>query len=46
MYVENSWEYFHILSLEEQHLSETENFCSIINIFIITFDQFKSILAK
>ncbi len=27
-------------------LSEIEIFCNIINVFIIIFDQFKSILAK
>ncbi len=34
-------------SSEEQHLSEIEIFCNIINVFIFTFDQFKpSLLNK
>ncbi len=36
-----------IESSEEQHLSEIEIFCNIINVFIFTFDQFKpSLLNK
>ncbi len=50
-YVENSWvEFFRFLwwieSSEEQHLSEIEIFCNIINVFIITFDQFKASLLN
>ncbi len=35
-----------IESSEEQHLSEIEIFCNIINVFIITFDQFKASLLN
>ncbi len=31
---------------EEQHLSEIEIFCNIINVFIVTFDQFKASLLN
>ncbi len=31
---------------EEQHLSEIEIICNIINVFIITFDQFKASLLN
>ncbi len=49
--VENSWvEFFRFLwwikSSEEQHLSEIEIFCNIINVCIITFDQFKPFLLN
>ncbi len=30
----------------EQYLSEVEILCNIINVFIITFDQFKSSLLN
>ncbi len=33
-------------SSEEQNLSEIEIFCNIINVFIITFDQFKASLLN
>ncbi len=33
-------------SSEEQHLSEIGIFCNIINVFIITFDQFKASLIN
>ncbi len=33
-------------SSEEQHLSEIEIFCNIINVFIIIFDQFKASLLN
>ncbi len=52
MYYENSWVDFFfrflwwIESSEEQHLSEIEIFCNIINVFIIIFDQFKASLLK
>ncbi len=44
-YVENSWvDFFRFLwwieSSEEQRLSEIEIFCNIINVSIVTFDQF------
>ncbi len=35
-----------IESSEEQNLSEIEMFCDIINVFIITFDQFKAFLQN
>ncbi len=35
-----------IESSEEQHLSEIEIFCNIINVFIIIFDQFKASLLN
>ncbi len=35
-----------MLKTEEQHLSEIEVFCNIINVFIITFDQFKASLLN
>jgi len=36
-----------IESLKEQHLFEIEFFCSIINVFTVTFNQFKvSLLNK
>ncbi len=35
-----------IESSEEQHLSEIEIFCNIINVFIITFDQFTASLLN
>ncbi len=35
-----------IESSEEQYLSEVEILCNIINVFIITFDQFKSSLLN
>ncbi len=35
-----------IESSEEQHLSEIEIFCNIINVFIFTFDQFKPFLLN
>ncbi len=52
MYYENSWVDFFfrflwwIESSEEQHLSEIEIFCNIINVFIIIFDQFKASLLN
>ncbi len=52
MYYENSWVDFFfrflwwIKSSEEQHLSEIEIFCNIINVFIIIFDQFKASLLN
>ncbi len=52
MYYENSWVdlFFRFLwwieSSEEQHLSEIEIFCNIINVFIIIFDQFKASLLN
>ncbi len=50
-YIENSWVIFFrflwwIESSEEQHLCEIEIFCNIINVFIITFDQFKASLLN
>ncbi len=49
--VENSWvDCFRFLwwieRSEEQHLSEIEIFCIIVNVLIITFDQFKSGVTK
>ncbi len=35
-----------IESSEEQHLSEIEIICNIINVFIIIFDQFKASLLN
>ncbi len=35
-----------IESSEEQRLSEIKNFSDIINVFIITFDQFKASLLN
>ncbi len=52
MYYENSWVdlFFRFLwrieSSEEQHLSEIEIFCNIINVFILIFDQFKASLLN
>ncbi len=50
MYYENSWVDFFsgswIESSEEQHLSEIEIFCNIINVFIIIFDRFKASLLN
>ncbi len=52
MYYENSRVDFFfrflwwIESSEEQHLSEIEIFCNIINVFIIIFDQFKASLLN
>ncbi len=51
MYYENSGVDFFQVSLmiessEEQHLSEIEIFCNIINVFIIIFDQFKASLLN
>ncbi len=46
-HVENGWvECFRFQSSEEQHLSEIEIFCNIINVFIVTFDQFKASLLN
>ncbi len=38
--------FFDEQSSEEQHLSEIEIFCNIINVFIITFDQFEASLLN
>ncbi len=35
-----------IKSSEKQHLSEIEIFCNIINVFIITFDQYNASLIN